>query len=158
MPRKRKPRKLKLYIALALFGVVCAALGLHIHLSLQPERNDVTINLNEADWPKGALRVAVLGDLHLAEDESDYKDTEALLNEVKSAGPDLVVFVGDYTAHRDKVLDIDVHRRRILKLLKTVSPIHTQLFLVITKHTHGITAGSGKRLIRTSMSSIIRFK
>ena len=123
MPRKRKPRKLKLYIALALFGVVCAALGLHIHLSLQPERNDVTINLNESDWPEGELLVAVLADLHLTEDEEAYKDTEALLNEVKGADPDLVVFVGDYTAHRDKVLDIDEHRRRVLKLLKTVSPI-----------------------------------
>lgn len=122
MPKRRKPRKFKLSIALALFGAVCVALGLHVHLSLQPERNDVTINLNEADWPEGALRAAVLGDLHLAEDEEAYRDTEALLNEVKSAGPDLVVFVGDYTAHRDKVLDIDEHRRRILKLLKTVSP------------------------------------
>jgi predicted MPP superfamily phosphohydrolase len=123
MPRKRKPRKLKLYIALVFFSAVCVALSIHVHLSLQPERNDVTINLKEADWPEGVLHVAVLGDLHLAEDEGDYRDTETLLAEVKSADPDLVVFVGDYTVYRDKVLDIDEHRRRILKLLKTVSPI-----------------------------------
>jgi len=123
MLKKHTPRSLKLYIALALFGVVCSALGLHIHLSLQPERNDVTIYLKEVDWPEGTLRIAVLGDLHLAEDKGDYKDTETLLAEVKSADPDLIVFVGDYTAHKDKVLDIDEHRRRILKLLKTVSAI-----------------------------------
>lgn len=123
MPRKRKSRSLKLLITLALLGLTCVAVGIHIHMSLQPERNDVTINLKKASWPEGLLRVAVLGDLHLAEDEEAYRDTEALLNEVKSAGPDLVVFVGDYTAHRDRVLDIDEHRRRILKLLKTVSPI-----------------------------------
>jgi predicted MPP superfamily phosphohydrolase len=123
MPRKRKSRSLKLLITLALLGLTCVAVGIHIHMSLQPERNDVTINLKKASWPEGLLRVAVLGDLHLAEDEEAYRDTEALLNEVKSAGPDLVVFVGYYTAHRDRVLDIDEHRRRILKLLKTVSPI-----------------------------------
>jgi predicted MPP superfamily phosphohydrolase len=123
MPRKRKPRKLKLYVVLAFFVAACLALGIHIHQSLQPERNEVTINLKEADWPEGTLRVAVLGDLHLAEDESDYKDAETLLATVKSADPDLVVFVGDYTVYRDKVLDFDEHRRRILKLLKKVSPI-----------------------------------
>ena len=112
----------KIGILLLAIGLTMA-LTLHIKMNLKPERNDVTIFLDGPEWSGEDLRIAVLGDLHLAPNDNDFEKLSAILGEVSKADPDLIVFVGDYTIHRDGALDIDQHRARILKLLKSVGPL-----------------------------------
>jgi len=120
---RRRLKNLRKIGALLLVIGLTTALTLHVKRNLRPERNDVAIFLDGPKWSGEELRVAVLGDLHLAPNDGEFKKLAAILEEVSEADPDLIVFVGDYSIHRDGGLDIDQHRARILKLLKSVSPL-----------------------------------
>ena len=104
-------------VLLALVGVIY-----HICLSLQPQRNDVDIIYSDPNLPASGLRIAVLGDVHIGEDEQDYVEFSQILDEVRLAKPDLILFVGDYTAHPRDITDMGAHRERILKMLNSVAP------------------------------------
>jgi len=72
-------------VLLALVGVIY-----HICLSLQPQRNDVDIIYSDPNLPASGLRIAVLGDVHIGEDEQDYVEFSQIPDEVRLAKPDLI--------------------------------------------------------------------
>ena len=70
-----------------------------------------------------SFSIAVLGDVHLREGRDYLTEFQSLLLEVKTAKPDLVVFVGDYTANPRDVENMPTHRSNIIEALKLVDPI-----------------------------------
>ena len=114
---------LNTFSKLAIFGVICSYFLITIYLNLQTERNDVSISLIDPDVRSTSLTIAVIGDVHLSEGVGPLNKFRALLMEVKAADPDLVVFVGDYTANPSGIDNMPVHRVNIINTLKLVNPI-----------------------------------
>ena len=108
---------------LAIFGVICSYFLITIYLNLQTERNDVSISLIDPDVRSTSLTIAVIGDVHLSEGVGPLNKFRDLLIHVKAADPDLVVFVGDYTANPNGIDNMPVHRVNIINTLKLVNPI-----------------------------------
>jgi predicted MPP superfamily phosphohydrolase len=94
-----------------------------ISQSLQTERNDVDISVFDSQVRPTSFSIAVIGDVHLPEGQDYLAAFRSLLLEVKAAKPDLVLFVGDYTANPGDVEDMPKHRPNIIEALKLVDPI-----------------------------------
>ena len=113
----------KTLIILATFGIVGSHFLIAIYLNLQTQRNDVSISLIDPDVRPTSLTIAVIGDVHLSEGVGPLNKFRALLMDVKAAKPDLVVFVGDYTANPNGIDNMPDHRVNIINALKLVNPI-----------------------------------
>ena len=115
---------------LATFGAVGSYFLIAIYLNLQTERNDVSISLIDSEVRPTSLTIGVIGDVHLSEGLDPLNKFRALLLEVKAAKPDLVVFVGDYTANPRGIDNMPVHRVNIINALKLWILFHVPSFLV----------------------------
>jgi len=113
----------KKLIILATLGIVASYFLIAIYLNLQPQRNDVSISLIDPDVRSTSLTIAVIGDVHLSEGVGPLNKFRALLLDVKAADPDLIVFVGDYTANPSGIDNMPIHRVNIINTLKLVNPI-----------------------------------
>ena len=83
----------------ALTGILLIAyLIFSISQNLKTERNTVAIFVDDPEVKPSKLSVAVVGDIHLPEGSAALDKLHTLLREIKFTQPDLVVFVGDYTA------------------------------------------------------------
>lgn len=102
---------------------VCAYLTLTVSQNLQTVRNDVVISISDPNVKPTSLSIAVIGDPHLPEDYEALATFQNLLLEVKSAKPDLVLFVGDYIDDPNSINNMFEHREAVIKLLKLVDPI-----------------------------------
>ena len=97
----------KLIIYCILFTVPIILLTITFYKNLQPEQNNLSLNIYDNVSKPLSLTIAVIGDVHLPEDNNAIGDFQTLLNEVEMANPDLTVFVGDYISnHRMKSVDI----------------------------------------------------
>ena len=112
----------KLVVIAAIVGVG-AYFFVSISQNLQTERNDVSVSITDADVSPTLLSIAVLGDVHLPEGPDPLSLFRALLQEVKAAEPDLIVFVGDYTSKPGKTRDMPNHRENVINALKLVDPV-----------------------------------
>jgi predicted MPP superfamily phosphohydrolase len=83
----------------------------------------VDISVFDSQVNPTSFSIAVLGDVHLREGRDYLTEFQSLLLEVKAAKPDLVVFVGDYTANPRDVENMPTHRSNIIEALKLVEPI-----------------------------------
>ena len=90
--------------------------------NLKTERNMVAISLT-GSFGSQSLSVAVIGDVHLPEGPEPLKAFQSLVREVKSAQPDLVVFVGDYTSSPRAIVDMPSHRENIITAMKSIDPL-----------------------------------
>jgi len=108
---------------LATFGLIGSYFLIAIYLNLQTERNDVSISLIDSEVRPTSLTIGVIGDVHLSEGLDPLNEFRALLLEVKAAKPDLIVFVGDYTANPSSIDNMPSHRVNIINALKLVDPI-----------------------------------
>ena len=90
--------------------------------NLKTKRNKVAISLTDTSGSH-SLSVAVIGDVHLPEGLEPLEAFMGLMREVKSAQPDLVVFVGDYTSSPRTVINITSHRKNIINALKLIDPL-----------------------------------
>ena len=90
--------------------------------NLKTEMNSVQIDFSDPNVSPISIKVAVIGDIHLAEGEDITKFLK-LLDEVKSKSPDLVLLVGDYISGRHRIKGIDSHRRKIINTFKSLDPI-----------------------------------
>jgi len=113
----------KLVSAILLLGLVSAYFFIAISENLQTKRNDVSITITNPDVSPTLLSIAVIGDVHLPEGREPLAAFRDLLLEVKSAKPDLVVFVGDYTSNPSFVGNMPVHRENIINALKIIDPV-----------------------------------
>jgi predicted MPP superfamily phosphohydrolase len=107
----------KTLIILATFGIVGSYFLIAICLNLQTQRNDVSISLIDPDVRSTSLTIGVIGDVHLPEGVGPLNKFRALLMEVKAADPDLIVFVGDYSANPSGLDNMPVHRVNIINTL-----------------------------------------
>ena len=110
------------WLAALIFSGAAILTIFQVFQNLQPQMNELTIEISDPNWPTKGLKVAVLGDLHLHQDEKEYAKLAVLLKEVTSAKPDLVAFVGDYTAEPSEIMNMQRHRRRLIRLIKSVQP------------------------------------
>ena len=115
-----KPRRF--HFIILLFGAISAHFIYAICQSLQTERNDVLISINDPDVAPTSLSIAVIGDTHLPEGPEPLAVFRELLLEVKAAEPDVVLFVGDYIAAPDGE-QLSTHREDIIKAMKLVDPV-----------------------------------
>ena len=102
--------------------LVCAYFFVSITQNLKTTRNTLIISLTDTSGSH-SLSVAVIGDVHLPEGPEPLKTFQSLMREVKSAQPDLVVFVGDYTSSPKGVIDMPSHRENIITALKLIDPL-----------------------------------
>lgn len=105
---------LGLLILLAVAGVGRMFFDLHT------QRNDVSFAVPDPVSEPFQLKIAVLGDVHLPEGEAAFEGFRGILREIRQARPDLVLFVGDYTEHPDRIGNMVLHRMNIIKALKSV--------------------------------------
>jgi len=105
--------KLKIFLITA-FVMVCVY---QIHVSLITKINKVQILVSDDDRDSQVLRVALLSDLHVGDDESSFQELEKLWLEVLAEQPDVIMLAGDYINDGRKKRDIAQQRARIAKIL-----------------------------------------
>lgn len=111
------------------FGVIVGYFLIAIYLNLQTERNDVSISITDSQTNPTSLTIAVIGDVHLSEDPVSLSKFRDLVLEVKTAKPDLIVFVGDYTDNPSVIDNMSIHRENIINAIKLVNPIPRAIVL-----------------------------
>ena len=86
-----------LVVGLAL--VLTVALATRLWFELRVSVNRIEVPLAAADSVSALpLRVAVLGDLHVGHGVMDLENLRRVLDSVVAERPDIILFVGDYTA------------------------------------------------------------
>ena len=107
--------------------LIIVALAIYFSISiaknLKTEINRVQIDINDPDVAALSIKVAVMGDLHLDESAKTFAKFSALVEEVKSYNPDLVLLVGDYVTNIKTIRDIKAHRKNIINAFKALDPI-----------------------------------
>ena len=96
---------------------------------MQTKRNDVSILFADSRINSITLTVAVIGDLHLSENPVSLSDFRFLISKVKTAKPDLIVFVGDYIKNPRDITNIKTHRENVVDIIKLVDPIPNAIVL-----------------------------
>ena len=96
---------------------------------MRTECNDVAISITDYAVKADSLSIAVVGDLHLPEGAEPLSAFRALLMEVKSAEPDLVVLVGDYISHPNNIYELKNHREHIINTIKLLDPLPRAVIL-----------------------------
>lgn len=116
-----------LLIGLAL--ALTAAMATRLWFELQFSINRIEVPIAAAD-SAGALplRVAVLGDLHVGHGVMDLENLRRVLDSVAAERPDIILFLGDYTA--DIREGIDQLRGSIVAMIKDVS-VHAPTYAVL---------------------------
>jgi len=105
---------------LALLFILAVGVVLRVWLDLQTERNDVSFSVQNPSSEPFQLKIAVVGDVHLQDTPIAFDDFHTILQEIRAAKPDLVLFVGDYTENPGRVRNMVQHRLSIIRALKTV--------------------------------------
>ena len=120
---------MKISTTLIIFGLIVGYFLIAIYLNLQTERNDVSIFITDSQTNSTSLTIAVIGDVHLSEDPASLSKFRDLVLEVKTAKPDLIVFVGDYTDNPSAIDNMSIHRENIINVIKLVNPIPRAIVL-----------------------------
>lgn len=112
---------LKVLVLIAMM-VFTAHTAMVIYQNLQTKRNDVFLAIDDPNVKSKSFSIAVIGDLHLPPRQDSLVSFGKLMAIVKAAGPDLVVFVGDYVGDLDDSQLLS-HRKNIIETMKLVDPI-----------------------------------
>ncbi|WP_100258769.1 metallophosphoesterase [Reinekea sp.] len=103
--------------------LVSAYFFVSISGNLTTERNRVAISLSDTNLGSSSLSIAVIGDIHLPEGPAPLLKLQNLMRDIKATQPDLVVFVGDYTASPRAIVDMSSHRENIINAMKLIDPL-----------------------------------
>ena len=93
---------------------------------LKPKINVQTLKIPDtfsSEFQGDSIRVAVLGDIHVGQSDSDYDDLNEVLQSVVDSQPDLVLLLGDYTARPGSILNMDTHRSEIANRLSLLTSL-----------------------------------
>ena len=93
---------------------------------LKPKINVQTLKIPDtfsSEFQGDSIRVAVLGDIHVGQSDSDYDDLNEVLQSVVDSQPDLVLLLGDYTASPGSILNMDTHRSEIANRLSLLTSL-----------------------------------
>ena len=123
----RRPLPCIALVALAV--ALTVALATRSWFELRATVNRIEISIAAAD-SAGALplRIAVLGDLHVGHGVMDLEVLGRVLDSVVAERPDIILFVGDYTA--DIGEGIDQLRQSVVAMIKDVSA-HAPTWVVL---------------------------
>jgi predicted MPP superfamily phosphohydrolase len=105
--------KLKIFLIIALVTVFAH----QVHTGLITKINEVKILIPGDGIDSRVLRVALLSDLHIGDDESSFQELEELWLDVLAEQPDIIMLAGDYINNGRKKRDIAHQRARIAKIL-----------------------------------------
>ena len=108
---------LSILVAIAVFFLV-----LNFN-NLKTRMNPVEISVNDSKNSPVAIKIALVGDLHLNEGEKVFDKFSKLIEEIKSNNPDLILLVGDYVTKPSKIQDITQHRKNVINAFKQFDPI-----------------------------------
>ena len=109
--------------------VLTAALVTRLWFELRVTINRIDIPIAAADSVSALpLRVAVLGDLHVGHGVTDLEVLQRVLDSVVAERPDIILFVGDYTANIRE--GIDHLRQSVVAMIKDVS-VHAPTYAVL---------------------------
>ena len=112
-------RKVILFIFLLM--VTTSIVFFKINKNITPEINALSFEFahdqKQSLLKSFDLKIAVIGDTHTKEKQKSYELLNTILKEVKKNKPDLVLFVGDYTDHPRKVVNMETHQKKIVKIL-----------------------------------------
>ena len=126
MQRRWRPLRVGL-IGLAI--VLTAALAARVWSELRFTVNRIDISIAAADSVSALpLRIAVLGDLHIGHGAVDLEVFGRVLDSVVAERPDIILFVGDYTA--DIRVGMDQLRQSVVAMIKNVSA-HAPTYAVL---------------------------
>jgi len=114
---------LKILVIIFVIVIIGTYFTVSIKKNLKTEMNSVQIDVSGSDVTTLSIKVAVMGDLHLDESAKTFAKFSALVEEVKSYKPDLVLLVGDYVTNIKTIRDIKAHRKNIINAFKALDPI-----------------------------------
>ena len=106
--------------------------------NLRVERNDVQISIDEELGEKVNFLLAVIADTHLDASPKTIIEFKNLLEQVISHEPDLVVFVGDYSAPTLFESQHEVAPEQIISSILAIAPI--PLAIVFGNHEYSTDA------------------
>lgn len=112
-------------LALVLAAVLTARLWLETQVTIQRIEVPIAVAASVNGLP---LRVAVLGDLHVGYGVMNLEVLQRVLDSVVAEHPDIILFVGDYTANVGE--GIDHLRQSIVSMIKDVS-VHAPTYVVL---------------------------
>ena len=84
---------------------------------LAPEINRIELNLVNQDASQGQLRIALVSDLHIANNQDSLSKITSLWKELVAEAPDIIMLAGDYVSHVEAGNDLTLHRRAIASVL-----------------------------------------
>ncbi|EGG29416.1 phosphoesterase [Aequoribacter fuscus] len=113
-------RKFGLFIAIT-FLVIVVHLGGSITKSLKTEKNEVSLKIEDLPFDR-SYQIAVVGDLHITEDNKSLLELRYLIQTIKNSDPDLVLFLGDYIENPQFIKNLISHRKNVISILKSTIP------------------------------------
>lgn len=118
-------RKFGSFIAIT-FLVIVVHIGGSITKSLKTEKNEVSLKIEDLPFDR-SYQIAVVGDLHITEDNKSVLELRYLIQTIKNSDPDLVLFLGDYIENPQFIKNLISHRKNVISILKSTIPIHRYL-------------------------------
>ena len=84
---------------------------------LAPEINRIQLNLVNQATSQGQLRIALVSDLHIANNQDSLSKIAFLWKELVAEAPDIIMLAGDYVSHVEAGNDLALHRGAIASVL-----------------------------------------
>jgi hypothetical protein len=118
-----KERSMKIVYSVVSVFIIAIYFIYSIYNDTETIRNDVTIHIKDPNVAPQAIKIAVIGDIHLPEGSHHLEKFRDILIEIKNAKPDLVIFLGDYIQNHKKLENFSAHRKNIIKSIKLIEPL-----------------------------------
>ena len=93
------------------------------YTSLTPEINTIELTISGSKEGAGALRIALLSDLHVVDDSDGLLELATLWSDVLAAEPDIIMLAGDYVNNGGSPQDVTEHRIAISQVLGSAGKI-----------------------------------
>ena len=134
---------MKIYF-LTILGAILFLTIITVVDDLVPEINRIELNLVNQDASQGQLRIALVSDLHIANNQDSLSKITSLWKELVAEAPDIIMLAGDYVSHVEAGNDLTLHRRAIASVsveLSIAFSISVALARIALRHV-SILAGT----------------
>jgi predicted MPP superfamily phosphohydrolase len=115
-----KTGNFKILITVTLL-ITVVHIGVSIKQNLETTKNEFALNTEEPLLGK-SYQIAVVGDLHITEDNNSLLELRDLIQTIKKSDPDLILFLGDYIENPNLIKDLTSHRQNVINVLKSTMP------------------------------------
>lgn len=90
---------------------------------LRPKINRVELVIHNQDSVQDRLRIALVSDLHIANNKASLVNAAALWDQVIAESPDVIMLAGDYVRDGGAEVDLGLHRTAIALILGRAADI-----------------------------------